>query len=74
MEFYIALVKFTNYKLFSDLGLPYPIEEFPTAAMTKDGAGGQYLDVDKIQEFQTHARKMFEAGDEDETNVVDKAF
>ena len=26
-EFYMALLKFVNFKLFSDLGLPYPIEQ-----------------------------------------------
>ena len=33
-EFYIALLKFVNFKLFSDLGLPYPIEQsdFPLEA------------------------------------------
>ena len=33
-EFYIALLRFTNYKLFSDLGMSYPIEDFPVAVET----------------------------------------
>ena len=73
-EFYIALLKFTNYKLFSDLGLPYPIEDFPISRGAEAGAGGQFLDVEKISQFQIHARKLFDAGAEDETSVVDKAF
>ena len=48
-EFYIALLKFANYKLFSDLGMPYPIEQFPVTGETNAGMGGQYLDVDKVQ-------------------------
>ena len=48
-EFYIALLKFTNYKLFTDLGLPYPIEEFPIAAENEAGHGGHYLDVEKVR-------------------------
>lgn len=73
-EFYIALLKFTNYKLFSDLGLPYPVQDFPVATGAVSGAGGQYFDVEKIQKHQTSARKLFDADSNSETNVVDKAF
>ena len=74
-EFYIALLKFTNYKLFSDMGLPYPVEDFPVAKGAESGTGGQYFDVEKIQQFQKHARKMFDAANEDgETSIIDKAF
>ena len=27
LEFYMGLLKFTNFKLYSDLGLPYPMTE-----------------------------------------------
>jgi len=74
-EFYIALLKFTNYKLFADLGVPYPVENFPVAQGAESGTGGQYFDVEKIQQFQTNARKLFDAANEDgETSVIDKAF
>ena len=29
LEFYMGLLRFTNFKLYSDLGLPYPMAEFP---------------------------------------------
>lgn len=35
-EFYIALLKFVNFKLFSDLGLPYPIEQSDFPLETKN--------------------------------------
>lgn len=74
-EFYIALLKFANYKLFSDMGLPYPVEDYPVAKGAESGTGGQYFDVEKIQQFQKHARKMFDAANEDgETSIIDKAF
>ena len=28
-EFYISLLKFVNFKLFGDLGLPYPVQDLP---------------------------------------------
>ena len=28
-EFYISLLRFVNFKLFSDLGMPYPATEIP---------------------------------------------
>lgn len=74
-EFYIALLKFANYKLFSDLGLPYPVEDYPVAKGAESGTGGQYFDVEKIKQSQTHARKLFDAAGEDgETSIIDKAF
>lgn len=51
-EFYIALLKFTNYKLFTDLGMPYPEVEIPTTQ-------SNYYDSTKARELQTFVRKLF---------------
>jgi hypothetical protein len=45
LEFYVALLKFINYKLYTDLGLKYPTEYY-----AKD-QNSIYLDVVKVQEL-----------------------
>lgn len=44
LEFYRALLKFVNFKLYSDLGQKYPPE--PTLAQS-----GLYLDSAQVQEL-----------------------
>lgn len=68
-EFYMALLKFINFKLFSDLGLPYPLEEaaFPAA--------GETYDVERVRTLQANARKLFDEHDgADAEEEIDPAF
>ena len=48
LEFYMGLLKFVNYKLFSDIGIQYPIDpkQLPLSNTS------QYLDCDKIRQMQ----------------------
>jgi pescadillo protein len=63
-EFYIALLKFVNFKLFTDLGLPYPVQQ----PMLADQS---YLDAQSVESLQKVARAKFEAAEE---KVVDEEF
>lgn len=54
LEFYIALLKFVNFKLFTDLGM----SQIPTAV----GEDQLYLDVHEVRRLQKVARKKFEDG------------
>lgn len=57
-EFYMGLLKFVNYKLFSDLGLPYPM------ATSDLPLNGEIFKSNEIREMQTNARKLFDQGAE----------
>lgn len=50
LEFYIGLLKFVNFKLFSDVGMEYPVK------FDKDQI---HVDPDNIREMQAYARKKF---------------
>lgn len=72
-EFYMALLKFINFKLYSDLGLPYPMGEADVPIQD------EVYRPEPIREMQAGARKLFEQGaegdDSDENaGVVDKEF
>jgi pescadillo len=56
LEFYLALVKFVNHKLFVDLGFKHPLEN---DGLREDGLN---LDVLKIRDMQKLARKKFDQG------------
>ena len=53
LEFYQALMKFINYKLFTDLGMSYP---------PKNVYDETHLNVEEIKELQKMARKKFQQG------------
>jgi len=55
LEFYTGLLRFVNFKLFSDLGLEYPV------AFDKDQI---FVDPDNIKEMQAYARKKFQDSNE----------
>jgi len=65
-EFYISLLKFVNFKLFSDLGLQYPVQNFPTISESYP-----YLNCDTIRSMQKTARAKFSANEDD---IVDPEF
>lgn len=49
LEFYQALLKFTNYKLFSDIGQKYPLgDQYPVSQSST------YLNPDKVKAMQQH--------------------
>ena len=58
-EFYIALLRFVNYKLFTDCGMAYPMTEHP-----------EYLECLKIRELQAKVRKLFDQGEDE----IDEGF
>ena len=65
LEFYMALLKFINFKLFSDLGLEYPVK------FDKDQI---HVDPDNIREMQAYARKKFQDGQEQQNLTVSEEF
>lgn len=66
-EFYIALLKFVNYKLYSDCGMAYPVAEYPSMATTTSA-----LDCKKVKDLQTKIRKLFDKGEQNQD--IDEAF
>ena len=50
-EFYMALLKFTNFKLYSDLGLSYPMD-LPIK--------NDVYQTAEIKQMQANARKLFD--------------
>jgi len=65
-EFYISLLKFVNFKLFSDLGLSYPVQNFPMISENLP-----FLNCDSIRAMQKVARAKFSAAEDD---IVDPEF
>lgn len=53
-EFYVALLRFINFKLYSDLGLSYP----PKLTGLNDEE--LYLDTNEIRKYQELAKKKFQ--------------
>ena len=58
LEFYRAVLKFINFKLFTDLGQKYPPEYF----QREQNNNRLYLDPVQIRDLQKQARKKFESG------------
>jgi hypothetical protein len=58
LEFYRALLKFINFKLFTDLGQKYPPEYF----QLEKNRNRLYLDSVQVQAMQKQSRKRFEQG------------
>ena len=59
LEFYRALLRFVNFKLFTDLGQKYPPEYY----QKESNRSRIYLDTLQIQEMQKVARKKFAASE-----------
>lgn len=53
-EFYMGLLKFINYKLYSDLGLTYPMASLPIS--------NEVYQTEEVRVMQANARKLFERG------------
>jgi len=71
MEFYTALMRFVNFKLFSDLGMPYPVvpDQFPVSEVN-----GTYYDCARVRDMQAYTRKLFGEGQAKNQAIVDKDF
>jgi pescadillo len=61
LEFYQGLLKFVNYKLFTDIGVTYPLQ----ADMIPLSVSSPYLDCVKVQQLQKHVGSLFAAAQED---------
>ena len=67
LEFYQALLRFVNFKLFSDAGLQYPLKDLYPVSQTS-----VYLDPTKVKQIQQHISKLFsQARDESNKNEPD---
>lgn len=54
LEFYVALLRFVNHKLFVDLGIKHPLE---SNGIREDGL---FLDCQKVKDMQKQARAKFD--------------
>jgi pescadillo protein len=71
LEFYRALLKFVNFKLFTDLGQKYPPEYF----QLEQNRNRIFLDSVQVQAMQKQARKKFEQGQHNEgKNKISEEF
>ena len=64
-EFYTALLRFINYKLYAELGMSYPPKDLQGCSNditegTDAAEGGIYIDSSQIRECQTVAQKKFQ--------------
>jgi hypothetical protein len=64
LEFYLALLKFVNFKLYKDLSLNYPA----TIPLGEDGL----LDSKEIRSLQKEARKKFVAGQSGDLGISEE--
>ncbi len=71
LEFYQSLLKFVNYKLFSDIGVQYPLEpsQVPTSTSFP-----QFLDCAKVKKMQAHVTNLMSASRDEDHQIIDKAF
>ena len=60
LEFYQGLLRFVNYKLFSDAGIQYPLKDLNPVSPTTD-----YLDAGKVKQLQSHIGKLFASAREE---------
>ena len=70
-EFYLALLRFTNFKLFKDIGIQYPLDE-SKFMLESDGI---FLSTQKVQELQKIASKKFDeelSGSMEQVGVSDE--
>ena len=74
LEFYMGLLKFINFKLFSDLGISYPIAEHDWPEVKAVNSSSSSLDCAKIRQMQQTARKLLEGGEEEQIRDVDENF
>mgnify|MGYP003695044393 CR=1 FL=1 len=61
LEFYQGLLKFINYKLYSDCGIPYPMKDMYPVSQSS-----VYLCPTKVRQMQTHIGKLFQQAREQE--------
>jgi hypothetical protein len=54
LEFYTSLLKFVNFKLFSDARVSYPLKDNQPISKLSS-----YLDATKVKQMQTQVGKLF---------------
>jgi pescadillo protein len=70
-EFYVALLRFVNFKLFKDLGLPYPPKDVKGISTDFLDEGNQiYLRTDQMRQLQAIAQKKFQEEYEDSVEKI----
>lgn len=60
LEFYQALLKFANFKLFADIGQRYPLGDSYPQSKTST-----YLDPALVKKMQSHVQKLSDAADQE---------
>lgn len=60
LEFYQALLKFANFKLFADIGQRYPLGDSYPQSQTST-----YLDPALVKKMQSHVQKLSDAADQE---------
>ena len=70
-EFYVALLRFVNFKLYKDLGMSYPPQKIRGISTDLQEEGIQvYLQTDQIRQLQAVAQKKFQEEYDDSVEKI----
>jgi len=70
-EFYVALLRFVNFKLYKDLGMAYPPQNIRGISTDLQEEGIQvYLQTEQIRQLQAVAQKKFQEEYDDSVEKI----
>lgn len=69
LDFYLALQKFINFKLFNDVGLQYPPER-----MDQTGKDNNQLDMAKVRDMQKNVCETLYGNEEKQRKQIEEEF